>query len=212
MKLTITDDSGKPLNGGFYHPEISDWVPKGLHLENSYLDRFSPNKKSFMETGTYKGETVAQMLDYGFEFVRSCDLSMSNLEDQFRDRIKDLVVIGESPECIPVFLAELKQKFPDPKDQEATFWLDAHASGDIPGGKYGGSPVLAELEAIALDPIKTHTIFIDDRRLFGSAEWSFVSEEDAIKLLLKINPDYKIRYLDGHGPDDVIVASVYDNG
>jgi hypothetical protein len=89
--------------------------------------------------------------------------------------------------------------------------LDAHASGPLAGGKSGGSPVIDELKIIK----SCHrfvgckdTIFIDDRRLFGSAEWSYVKEEDAIALLIEINPNYNIYYLDGHTKEDVICATL----
>ncbi len=216
VRVNIISDEGQRINR-FNNEFPEGWEPKGLHLENGYLERYSPpGKRAFIETGTYKGETVKQMLDYGFEWIRSCDLSMQNLEPEFEklmatlDPVKYQLVIGDSPDCIPVFLREAKKYFND-ENVECTFWLDAHASGDIPGGAYGGSPIVYELEAIAKDNVKTHTIFIDDRRLFGSGEWSYVKEQEALDVLKRINPDYKLIYLDGHLPDDVICATVYDN-
>lgn len=181
------------------------------------LKRFcSPSMKIFIETGTYEGTTSVRMTEYGFTFIRSVDI-FDLVPDAVKEKIKNLqssvdikFEIGESPEKLPVFFKEIREKFGE-KNREIVFWLDAHASGPIKGGKYGGSPILHELKEIAKDDVKTHTIFIDDRRLFESAEWSFVKEKDCIDLLKKINPNYKIFYIDGYEKNDVIVATVYDN-
>ena len=107
---------------------------------------------------------------------------------------------GDSIDC----LTDIVKTLAEP----ATFWLDAHASGNLVGGKSGGSPVLDELDIIASSPIKDHTIIIDDCRLFGSDEWSYVRKDDAVERIMKINPNYKIHYLDGHIRNDVLWATV----
>ena len=175
-------------------------------------------KHSFIETGTYKGETTLIALDYGFKFVRTCDLTFQNLSGETDKKIYSYTdrnvqtIIGDSPDVIPRVLKELKAYFPDPKDQEAVIYLDAHASGELAGGRSGGSPLLDEIYALMEDNIKTHTIFIGNRRLFGSSEWSFVSEESVLTALKVLNPNYKITTVDGYVQNDMIVASVYDNG
>jgi hypothetical protein len=197
------------------------YQPKAIHLEPEYVAAFaSPRRNNFIETGTYKGETTSLMLKQGFKYLRSVDLSSENLLDSVSEEIrnsKDVygcdaqLVLGDSPDAIPVFLNEIKKKWVDPNDREVVFWLDAHASGEIPGGRSGGSPLVDELLAIEKDDIRTHTIFIDDRRLFGSAEWSYITEEQCIEILRRINSNYKFFYLDGQVPGDVLVATVYDN-
>lgn len=181
----------------------------------NYIERFcSSSVKNFIETGTYEGATSLRMADYGFKFIRSVDL-YDFLSEDTKEKVKKLnekidikFELGESPEKISEFFKEIRSF--DPYG-EIVFWLDAHASGPIKGGKYGGTPLLEELKEIAKDGVKTHTIFIDDRRLFGSSEWSFVKEKDCIELLMSINPNYKIYHVDGHEKEDIIVASTYDN-
>lgn len=201
--------------------ETPTYTPKPLHLDTQYVDWFSPpNKNSFIETGTYKGETSLLMMRHGFKFIRSVDLTgefvSKEVTEEFEEALQKYncnaqLVLGDSPDAIPIFINEIKKFWKEPWNQEAVFWLDAHASGEIPGGRSGGSPLLDELLAIEKDNIKTHTIFIDDRRLFGSAEWSYVTEEQCMEILRRINPNYQFFYLDGQIPQDVLVATVYDN-
>lgn len=223
VKVNIISEDGKPIHQtwiGTESPEDPSYVVKGVHLETEYLDWYAPpGKKSFIETGTYKGETVARMVDYGFKYVRSVDLTRENLYPEFDKIVQDAdaqpdrdvkLILGDSPDAIPKFLKEVLDFWPNPNDREVVFWLDAHASGDLPGGRSGGSPLLDELRSIEADSIKTHTIFIDDRRLFGSAEWSFVKEEECLEILRRINPYYQFHYLDGQIRNDVLVATVYN--
>lgn len=175
------------------------------HLKPEYLAKYG-NGDTFIETGTYLGDTVHLALDCGFKEVHSIELNKElydNAVQQFRGKnVK--IWHGDSVDC----LWQIMQQ----RHGDATFWLDAHASGPLPGGKSGGSPVLDELNIIK--GFAKHwgkfddTIFIDDRRLFGSAEWSYVKESDAIALLNEINPNYNIYFLDGHVPGDVICATV----
>lgn len=191
FKLNIIDDS-KPVYK-WEHPS---------HLTEEYLHKYG-NGDIFVETGTYMGDTVKLALGAGFNRIYSCELNeglYKNCVDLFKDNTNVTILLGDSIDCLKDILTRI--------EGPATFWLDAHASGELIGGKSGGSPVLDELELIAEHSCKEHTIFIDDRRLFGSAEWSFVQEKDCIDTIMQINPKYYIHYLDGHQPGDVICASV----
>jgi hypothetical protein len=78
----------------------------------------------------------------------------------------------------------------------------------VPGGRYGGSPLIQELQAIGEHHIKNHIIIIDDVRLFGSEEWSGLQKEQVIDSILNINYKYRITYIDGHIPGDIMIARV----
>jgi hypothetical protein len=188
------------------------------HLNLDYLQKYG-NGDTFIETGTFLGDTVRLAIEAGYKHVHSIELNddlYSAAVKDFRgnDRVK--IWHGDSADCLWDIMQQRT-------DSDATFWLDAHASGHLAGGKSGGSPIVDELKIIKgfaehHERLETKlgktwngwqdTIFIDDRRLFGSAEWSGVKEEDAIALLKEINPNYKILYLDGHVPGDVICATV----
>lgn len=190
--------------------------PGTPHITVDYLKRFG-NGDIFIETGTYLGDALNIAMDAGYLNIHSVELDKTlyeNICNKFHENekiiCKNYTLIchgksniklyqGDSIDCLDDILKDLTQP--------ATFWLDAHASGPLPGGKSGGSPVIDELKLIKKHHIKDHTIFIDDRRLFGSSEWSYVKEEDAISLLKSINPKYNIYYLDGHIKNDIICGS-----
>lgn len=188
-----------------------DIVPdfKNSHVKDAYLYQFG-NGDVFIETGTYLGQTVELVRRSArfYKHIISIELDRElhrNAKSYFSfdNRIK--VFRGDSVDRIAKLCKALKNR-------PATFWLDAHASGPLPGGKTGPNPLVEELTAIKNTGRTDHTIMIDDRRLFGSAEWGGLKEEAVMDLLKQINPDYKITYLDGEIPNDIICASVVDNG
>ena len=189
------------------------------HLTIEYLEKYGIGD-TFVETGTYMGDTVRLAKKFGFKKIHTIEISETlynkNKEDFANDEsIK--IWLGDSVEIIPEIMKEI--------EGQATFWLDAHASGPLPGGKYGPCPLELELKSICgtemlkiknhetiksfeKRAINTHTIFIDDKRLMGTPEWGNVNESRIMSILQTINKDYKILYLDGHVPNDVICATV----
>lgn len=187
IKLTIIEDEPKTPSS---------------HLNLEYLKKYS-NGNVFVETGTYMGHTVNLAKSFGFKSIHSIELDSGlymKAVKLFENDKEVKIWHGDSIDCLKEIVSFLTEP--------ATFWLDAHASGPLPGGKSGGSPVIDELNIIKDHYIKEHTIFIDDRRLFGSAEWSYVKEYDAINILKNINENYNILYLDGHTYDDIVCATI----
>lgn len=188
--------TGTPTNPVKFNPNDS-------HLKIDYLKKHG-NGRIFVETGTYMGQTVELLKDLpDFSEINSIELNeeLANLAKiKFADDEKVKIWQGDSIDVLQTIISKTNEPM--------TFWLDAHASGNIKGGRSGGSPVLDELKAIKASPIKTHTIMIDDVRLFGSAEWSYVKLEDALKLIEEINPNYKISFLDGQVKNDILCASI----
>jgi hypothetical protein len=181
---------------------VTDDSPSPSHLTPEYLKNYGAGKV-FVETGTFRGDTVQLALDNGYSFVHSIELNKGLYDaavERFKDDSRVKIWLGDSVDQLQIIVEQLTEP--------ATFWLDAHASGPLAGGKTGGSPVIDELNIIDSSDIKSHTIFIDDRRLFGSAEWSYAAEDKAMALIQRINPEYKVLYLDGHIPADVICATV----
>lgn len=146
---------------------------------------------------------------YGFKTMHGIELMQKYYDfsvEQFKDSHNVHFYLGESPDVLPMLVENLTEP--------ATFWLDAHASGpDIPGGKYGGCPLVQEIEAINLSPCKDHVIMIDDTRLFGSHEWDYLDKQKVIDALYAINPNYKLVYEDGEEdgrlPNDILIASTF---
>lgn len=172
------------------------------HLSLDYLKQYG-NGETFIETGTFMGDTIYLALEAEYKRIHSVELNQSlylRATKLFDHKPQVTIWYGDSVNCLEKILNETTGP--------ATFWLDAHASGPLPGGISGGSPVLDELEIIRKHSNNEHTIFIDDRRLFGSAEWSYVQEKTALELIKKINPSYKILFLDGEIEQDIICATL----
>jgi hypothetical protein len=172
------------------------------HLKKEYIQKFG-YFDVFIETGTYLGDTIQLALEWGFKEIHSIELNEELYQlasEKFKSHPNVKLWKGDSIHCLPLILKQLTKP--------ATFWLDAHASGHLSGGLSGGSPLLDELKIIDVHYIHDHTIFIDDRRLFGSAEWSFLSEKEVLGALRTINPHYKFLNLDGHIPEDILCATI----
>ncbi len=157
----------------------------------------------FVETGTYTGDTTALALHCDFERVLTVELS-DNWRDRYQARFGNdrrvRLFAGLSKDRLPEMLAQV--------DSPATFWLDAHYSG---GGTARGDtlcPLLEELDLIAAHPIKTHTILIDDVRLFGNQFGPEVTVKRVMEKLLTINPHYQFYFEDGYAPSDILVAAL----
>jgi len=159
-----------------------------------------PNKY-FVESGSYRGDGIQMALDAGFKNIYSIELGLNFYKNccvRFASRPKVKLFLGSSAEMMPVVLKNI--------DAPATFWLDGHYSGANTAKADTNTPILAELEAIRKHPIKTHTILIDDVRLFGTIEFDFIELQEIIQKILEINPKYQITYEDGYISNDVLVA------
>lgn len=153
-----------------------------------------PNRV-FIETGSYHGDGIQQALDAGFEEVWSieCDKELcAYTANRFSKDLRVFVMRGDSREKLRWVI--------DYIEKPCTFWLDSHSPNNL--------PLLKELEIIANHPIKTHTILIDDLRLWTKAEHGY-DTESLKEILLSINPNYQIR-LDGclDFPNDILVATI----
>lgn len=180
-------------------------------LNFDYFDKYAKGD-TFVETGAMNGWTANLAKSYGFNKVYSVELQPDLYEQCLSNYPDDNVIkfsCGESPD----FLLDLVKDFTEP----VTFWLDAHRSGSdgiMPGSpKYGPCPLVEELQAIATSPCKNHVLIIDDIRLFGTHEWGYVKKDDVLNEIYKINPDYKIIYLDGDEegnlPKDIMLVSTF---
>ena len=159
----------------------------------------------FCETGTLWGEAIEVALECGFSKIYSIELDpekVASAKQKFASEIASgtvNIVHGDSTLLFPSIVKEF--------GVSATFWLDAHWDGGPQGEKK--CPLLDELEALVLHSIKSNALLIDDRRLLGKRKSNWgrdVSERDVVKLIKKINPDYKIKYEDGFVEDDIIAA------
>lgn len=157
----------------------------------------------FVETGTADGDCVRLALEMNFEKIFSIELDQS-LQDkniqifkQFTDNGKLELITGDSLLEIPRIVSKL--------DKPTTFWLDAHVDFGPMG--INKCPLYEEIKAIKQSKIKTHTILIDDVRIFGQHWGEDISLLTIKNSILEINPDYKFTFEDNtYANNDVLVA------
>lgn len=160
-----------------------------------------------IETGCFIGDGIQAALDAGFPRVISIELSPKYYQHcctRFSKEPRVEMLFGDSEDVLPLVLDRLTVP--------ATFWLDGHYScGDTAYGKHC-SPLIQELEAIDRHPIRTHSILIDDMRCWRKPDPRLgFGEEDILRKLHKINPNYCIRYHDeGFCPGDVLAGAMPD--
>lgn len=119
--------------------------------------------RTFVETGTYRGDTlaaVAPLVDRAYSIEIEPRLAEAARARFARARTVSILE-GDSTGLLPSVLAELREP--------ALFWLDGHWSGGETGSGELDSPVQAELEAILEHEIDRHVVLVDDARFFAGA-------------------------------------------
>ena len=158
----------------------------------------------FVETGSYLGDGIQNALDTdNFEEIYSIELSSyyyKICKVRFADFSNVYLYRGDSSKVLKKVIKKI--------DAPATFWLDGHYSAGNTARGDTNSPILNELEIIKNHKLHTHTILIDDVRLFGTEEFDFVTLDMIIAKLLEINPNYTIVFENGYVNDDILVAYI----
>lgn len=180
-----------------------------MTLTDAILRQLKGEIKVFVETGSYLGDGVACAISAGFEQIYSIEFYKERYEkccERFKNINNVFLVQGNSAIELKGMINEIKRPI--------LFWLDAHYDAchielEYPIPLIETQPLLAELEIIKQHYIKTHTILIDDRRIFTGeySVWHNIKEQDIIKKLKTINSDYDISFVDSKFSDkDIIVA------
>lgn len=157
----------------------------------------------FVETGTYEGQAVKWALESGFKHIRTVELSeyyYHHCRKIFQNNENVEIYFGDSANLLWDMISDI--------DEPITFWLDGHWSGGKTAKGETFTPLIRELEQIALHPINTHTILIDDVRCFGTDVFDYTELEQVLNILHSINPNYEISFTDGAFEQDILVAEV----
>jgi hypothetical protein len=152
----------------------------------------------FIETGSFDGVGIKNAYFARYKEIFSVELEENHYlfcKECFKYNDNIHVLQGDSPVMLQTILSSLTVP--------ATFWLDAHYSGE--GTAETPMPLMRELDAIKQSPIKTHTILIDDLRNWKKKTVGFGLEEIQAKIL-EINPDYVFSFADGVEWGDILVA------
>lgn len=165
----------------------------------------------FIETGSHRGDGIAQALQAGYESIYSCDVSPFAYGwccHRFRRRRSRVnLFLMDSREFLRYVRSWLTTS--------ATFWLDAHwcgGDGEMDGKDQAlaaqGRPLLDELDLLVGAHVTTHTLLIDDVRMMGQDD-HFPTQAEVLDRVYAINSDYRVDYLDGRDhPSDILVARV----
>ena len=116
------------------------------------------NINSFIETGTYQGETAIWASKH-FDKIVTIEFSeeiFNQTYDKYTDFKNVNFLFGDSRKC-------LEQILPDV--QQSIIWLDAHWCSNGSYGEKDQCPLVTEIELINRFD-KDHVILIDDARLF----------------------------------------------
>lgn len=115
--------------------------------------------QSFIETGTYRGDTAAWAARY-FRKVVTAELSpdfYAAAKARFAGQPEVNVFCGSSDAILREVIPAL--------GEPAIFWLDAHWSGLDTAGRESECPLLMEIAAVNASPLP-HIVLVDDARLF----------------------------------------------
>ena len=162
---------------------------------------------TFIETGTYLGDSVDLALRLGFSKVISIEL-MEELQEKNREKFGSFIDSGRL-DLITGDTSLVFNGIVENLTERATFWLDAHQDLGIQGLKK--CPLYDELESIGRSNIKNHTIIIDDMRcLDGRMHWSSGIElKGVVDRIRKINANYMIVFEPSpFGAQDILVAYI----
>lgn len=128
--------------------------------------------KSFVETGTYLGDTLARLSD-DFDELYSIELSpdyYARSSARFAGQANIRLINADSTSGLETVLGRLSK-------ERALFWLDAHYSGGDTAKGESNTPVTSELRAVLSQSQRDDIILIDDLRYFWQAQPGFLQHD-----------------------------------
>lgn len=123
---------------------------------NSFRQEFKLS--SFIETGTYAGDTTLVASNI-FEEVYSidvCEPLYAKAKERFLNQANVHLYFGDTCDMLQQMIVDSPSK--------RLYWLDAHSSGGVTGGIPGFSPISHELKQIFEHEDNDFVILIDDLR------------------------------------------------
>lgn len=175
-------------------------LPPNKNLLAQYPNRW------FIETGAYRGDAIQEAWDAGFGRIRSMDIDPANID--FCEHRFDLtqnpkshiqLYAGDSAEDLWAIIADI--------GEQITFWLDAHSQlfEDEPESEHP-FPLLMELQQIAMHPVKSHTILIDDLLILTHPDVTGWEKVDIINAIKQINLDYQFKLAANPVKNNLLIA------
>jgi len=115
-----------------------------------------------IETGTFEGDTVADLID-DFKLIYSIELDealYNKAVKRFEFNPNVAIFNGDSAVILPILIKTVTAS--------TLFWLDAHYSGGVTALGDTVTPILNELANIFIHAHPLSVVLIDDARLFGT--------------------------------------------
>jgi hypothetical protein len=154
-----------------------------------------PNVETFIETGTYHGNTLQNVLTH-FKNIYSVELSQERFyvcKQRFQSQTHVHLFNTTSKQFLQLLCPLLQNR--------SIFFLDAHYDGIGSDSAVADVwiPISDELDAIALSPIKNHVIIIDDMCCMDNSHYDKNSQKWAgapgihvvLDKIQDIHPDYR---------------------
>lgn len=151
-------------------------------IKSTYSKR--PDIKIFIETGTYKGDTV-EYVKNDFDKIFTIELSEKYANgsiERFKNESKIKIIRGDSGIELPKLLNNISEP--------CMFWLDGHYSYHDTALSNKETPILEEIKPILLKH-ENHIILIDDARLFIGRH-NYPTIFSFVNFVKKYNKSYKI--------------------
>lgn len=154
--------------------------------------------RTFVETGTYLGETTLKAAHI-FEEVHTIELSRElflDAQSKFKEWKHVTVHYGDSGEMLELLLQTIPSR--------ALFYLDGHYSSGSTAKGSKNTPILEELAAIRNSKKSDSVILIDDIRFFQPSLYpekmdnslkDYPDLSELVQCILQINPHYQICFL-----------------
>lgn len=128
--------------------------------------------KAFIETGTYRGDTLLGIVS-DFDCLVSIELDSGlhqRARERFLDQEKIVLLQGDSSEKLP-------EAFDVVAGRPALIWLDAHFSGPGTARGKGNTPIIGEIETVLACATPLDVVIVDDLRCFTQPHLGFATDE-----------------------------------
>ena len=166
----------------------------------AFLALHGKGYSTFVETGSYQGTTIAKALSV-FDEIHSIELSPDFFEQcqrRFAANPNVHLYLGDSAKHLAGILSRI--------NEPCLIWLDAHFVEG--GGGLGANPLLNEIATVMASPI-SHLVLIDDVRLFGSSDDTYIPSMATVKAAFQDSTRrYRFSLVTGHRqyPNDILIA------